>query len=137
MIQAPAPRPCSSCPYRRDVPSGIWATEEYEKLRDYDKETWGQPMELFQCHQNDHDSAQARLCAGWVGCHGDQLLALRLAIAYQRIDPAVMDYTTPVPLFTSGAEAADHGEAGIDAPDDAACRLIRKITRTRSDVKPR
>jgi len=109
--------------------------EEYEKLRDYDSETWAQPVELFQCHQNDHDSAQARLCAGWVGCHGDQLLALRLAIAYQRIDPAVMDYTTPVPLFASGAEAAEHGEAEIDAPTDAALELVTKIMRTRPDVR--
>ena len=27
-------QPCSSCPYRKDVPSGVWAHHEYEKLRD-------------------------------------------------------------------------------------------------------
>ncbi|WP_367277007.1 DUF6283 family protein [Bradyrhizobium sp.] len=23
----PAPKPCGSCPYRRDVPSGIWGSQ--------------------------------------------------------------------------------------------------------------
>jgi len=43
--------PCQSCPYRRDVPSGIWAHEEYEKILDYDNETGHQPMKVFMCHQ--------------------------------------------------------------------------------------
>ncbi|MEU1550230.1 DUF6283 family protein [Nocardia sp. NPDC005745] len=28
----PAPRPCESCPYRCDVPSGVGAAEEMEKV---------------------------------------------------------------------------------------------------------
>lgn len=35
--------PCHSCPYRRDVPSGVWATEEYDKLLPYDADTASQP----------------------------------------------------------------------------------------------
>jgi hypothetical protein len=31
-----AARPCASCPYRKDVPSGIWAAHEYTKLLAYD-----------------------------------------------------------------------------------------------------
>lgn len=24
--------PCETCPYRRDVPSGVWSADEYRKL---------------------------------------------------------------------------------------------------------
>lgn len=138
-LRAPAPRPCESCPYRRDVPAGIWAGEEYAKLRRYDADTPGQPQSMFQCHQADAESDARRVCAGWAGCHdGEGLLSLRLALLSGRIDSvtywAVVEYKTPVPLFPSGNAAADHGESGIDEPVAEACRLIRKISRTRSDL---
>lgn len=41
--------PCSSCPYRRDVPSGVWHREEYEKLLQYDDST--EILPAFMCHQ--------------------------------------------------------------------------------------
>lgn len=31
--------PCSACPYRVDVPAGVWAREEYDKLDPYDLPT--------------------------------------------------------------------------------------------------
>lgn len=49
-VRGPAPQPCASCPYRRDVPSGIWAAEEYAKLPAYDADTPFQPPHLFLCH---------------------------------------------------------------------------------------
>ena len=52
MIDPPAKRPCGSCPYRRDAPSGIWSREEYEKLPEYDKPTAYQPPQVFMCHRN-------------------------------------------------------------------------------------
>ncbi|WP_280420012.1 DUF6283 family protein [Nocardia carnea] len=138
LMGPPAPRPCASCPYRRDVPSGIWASEEYDKLRGYDNETPFQPLGLFQCHQHDPDSATARMCAGWVGCHGSELLALRLAASTGAITPATAqaaaEYRSPVPLFASGAEAADHGQAEIMRPGLAAAAAVEKITRRRSDI---
>jgi len=138
-LRAPAPRPCESCPYRRDVPAGIWAGEEYAKLRRYDADTPGQPQSMFQCHQADAESDARRVCAGWAGCHdGEGLLSLRLALLSGRIDSvtywAVVEYKTPVPVFPSGNAAADHGESGIDEPVAEACCLIRKISRTRSDL---
>lgn len=133
-ISGPAPRPCESCPYRRDVPSGIWHADEYRKLPCYDRPTYDQPVGLFQCHQNGQDSDQARLCAGWVAVHGQELLALRLAIASGRVDPSAMDYTTPVPLFASGTEAAEHGLRDIDRPGTAAHDLMAKIADRRPDV---
>ncbi|WP_280216722.1 DUF6283 family protein [Nocardia neocaledoniensis] len=135
----PAPRPCVSCPYRRDVPSGVWDFGEYEKLRGYDGDMGVQAPHLFQCHQTDADSAVRRMCAGWVGCHGGgELLALRLALIQQRISARTFEetqgYESPVPLFASGGEAAEHGQRDIDQPGLDAQLAIRKVARTRSDL---
>lgn len=77
----PAPRSCASCPYRRDVPAGIWAREEYGKLPGYDEPTPFQPRGVFLCHQHDPGTDGHPVCGGWAGCHdGDELLALRMAV---------------------------------------------------------
>lgn len=121
--------PCVSCPYRRDVPSGIWSREEYEKLRGYDGEISDQAKAgahgVFSCHQAD-----GHVCAGWAGCHDlHETFAGRLH--YRHLDPSVFDYESPVPLFDSGNEAADHGERDIGEPGEEARDQIEKITRVR------
>lgn len=133
----PAPRPCASCPYRRDVPSGVWHHDEYAKLRRYDAPTGEQPPGVFLCH-----TAPGRVCAGWAGCHdGAHLLALRIAevsgsMTADGID-ATIDYVSPMPLFSSGAEAADHGEAEITAPSPDAVYTMAKITRAMETFRAR
>lgn len=131
----PAPRPCASSPYRRDVPSGVWHPDEYAKLRRYDAPTAEQPPGVFLCH-----TAPGRACAGWAGCHdGAHLLALRIAEALGTTDDdvdATIDYVSPVPLFRSGTEAADHGEVEITAPGPRAVNAMAKITRARSGQTP-
>lgn len=122
-----AKAPCKTCPYRRDVPSGVWAAEEYAKLPDYDGDAIDQlnadAVGLFDCHQRD-----GNLCAGWLAAHGpENLLALR--IAGPRVPHEVWFYKSPVPVFASGAEAAAHGMAKIDNPDPKACRAIDRLTR--------
>ncbi|MFC9817816.1 DUF6283 family protein [Streptomyces virginiae] len=139
-IRPPAPRPCESCPYRRDVPAGIWASEEYEKLRRYDADTPNQPPRLFQCHQSDPGDDSRRICAGWAGSHdSDHLLALRLAVLDGSIDTAthqaVTDYTSPVPLFSSGNDAADHGQKDLTTLTNDALRMINKISHTRQNLQ--
>lgn len=131
----PSPNPCSSCPYRRDIPSGVWSEEDYEKLRGYDKETHDQfGIGMFQCHQNDADDDRARLCGGWTAVHGPESLALRLAVVTGELPGSVMSYETKVPLFGSGNEAADYGEEEIDCPGEEAEAMMAKITRTRPRV---
>lgn len=125
--KAPASHPCGSCPYRRDVPSGLWHREEYTKLPRYDAETFAQPTGIFLCHQAD-----GRVCAGWAGCHDTyELLALRLAQNVWGMTDAdlqaTLDYESPVPLFASGAEAAEHGMAEVDDPGPAARRAIDRL----------
>lgn len=116
-------QPCSSCPYRRDVPSGVWATSEYEKLRPYDNETGDQPFGFFACH-----ATPEHLCHGWVAVHMNrghehELLALRLR-GYMGDVPEASDA-----LFDSGNEAADHGQADIEEPSDEALAAVDKLLR--------
>jgi Family of unknown function (DUF6283) len=127
-LPKPAKSPCKTCPYRKDVPSGIWDETEYQKLPLYDGQTFEQQTtSLFFCHQQD-----GHLCAGWAGCHDPQeLLALRL----HEVDPATYDYRSPTPLFASGAEAAAHGMANINDPDVKARNAISRLQRKRENAK--
>lgn len=127
-IREPARNPCGSCPYRRDVPSGVWAAEEYAKLPAFDEpETVMQPMGLFLCHQQD-----GRVCAGWAGCH-DMVNNFGVRLHASEMDPgvldAILDYETDVPLWESGAAAAAHGMAEIETPSDKARKVVDKIER--------
>lgn len=128
----PTAVPCGSCPYRKDVASGIWHESEYQKLPLYDGETWQQSPALFHCHQRN-----GHLCAGWLGCHDQQhLLALR--IHGNSVSQLAWEYHSPVELFSSGAEAAAHGMKDIPNPGQQASRMIDKILtkRTRSAAPP-
>lgn len=130
MTLVPAPRPCVSCPYRRDVPSGVWSAEEYEKLPPYDAaESFEQPFSAFFCHQQD-----GRLCAGWVAVHDMyECIGFRIAASMNDLSEedchAILDYTTDVPLFSSGAEAAEHGMRDIFRPGAAARAMVDKLER--------
>jgi Family of unknown function (DUF6283) len=128
-LKPPAASPCGSCPYRRDVPSGVWAEEEYVKLLRYDGLTWEQDPTVFACHRQD-----GRLCAGWVAVHDmDENLGLRLATAHGLVraeDVAeIRSYTTTTPLFASGGEAAEHGLRDQALPLAAARRMIDSLAR--------
>jgi Family of unknown function (DUF6283) len=124
-------KPCSSCPYRRDVPSGVWDYDEYEKLRPYDAETPQQPFNGFSCH-----ATPEYYCNGWALCHTSRghtydLIALRF-------DPETAGGELPephVPLFGSAAEAADHGQRECAAPGDGAVAAIEKLTRQHARLR--
>jgi len=125
-----AKAPCKSCPYRRDVPSGVWAASEYERLPAYDgnmgEQAWAGGRRLFDCHQSD-----GNLCAGWLACHGpDKLIALYLTPYI--VPDAVWDYTTRVKLFKSGAQACAHGLRAIKWPAARARRMIDQLLRQRA-----
>lgn len=127
-IPGPARSPCGTCPYRRDVPAGVWHPDEYARLPRYDGSLVDQIQNeaggLFMCHQQN-----GCLCSGWVGTHGsDNLLALRM----NPVDPATWGYKSPVPLFESGAEAAEHGMRGVADPDRRALTAINKLARRRA-----
>lgn len=128
-VKPPQKRPCGSCPYRKDVPSGVWDASEYMKLPGFDLPTFDQPQGVFLCHQQD-----GHLCAGWCGTHDmTQNLGLRLAAIKGSLTPEeveeVMDYVSPVPLFESGSEAAMHGLADIEQPDERAQTVVKNLLR--------
>ena len=118
----PTKAPCKTCPYRKDVPSGIWHQEEYAKLREYDGETWEQPMAVFHCH-----SSPECVCGGWLTAHDPQhLLALRL----NRVSGECLAYEHDIPCFGSGAEAAHHGMKDLISPGPSAARAITRLSKT-------
>jgi hypothetical protein len=121
-------RPCHSCPYRQDVPSGIWDESEYEKLLLYDKPTAEQPPQVFACHDGD---GKNDLCRGWWDCHsqnpeGHELLSIRFAAAFGRIEE--LPPPSDVPCLASGQEAYEHGTADIDELGGEAERRIEILT---------
>lgn len=126
------PVPCTTCPYRCDVPSGIWAAEEYAKLPAYDQPTWQQPSALFMCHQKT-----GGLCTGWLQSHANRaheydLLALRLS---QNLDSKAVSKVAlvapAVKLFRTGAAAMRHGMKRLAKPDRKAKVAIERIVRKR------
>jgi hypothetical protein len=129
LIRPPAPAPCGSCPYRLDTPAGVWSADEYDKLPDYDGETWEQPPSVFLCHQQD-----GCVCAGWAAVHGDvDSFGLRFAVACGAMTPETADatiaYQSPVPLHPTGRAAADFGKGEIEAPSPEAVEMVRKLER--------
>ena len=130
--QRPRKSPCASCPYRRNVPSGIWHETEYAKLELYDGVIFEQTTaNVFLCHQGED-----AVCAGWLGHRTEpaELLAVRVGIIDGRLDPSCAEYVTDVELFGSGVEAAAHGRAEIEQPTDRACETIAKIVRVRGNT---
>lgn len=126
-LPKPPKVPCGTCPYRKDVPSGIWDASEYVKLPEYDGGTTDQLMKgamaLFMCHQND-----GCLCGGWLLTHDrNHLLALRM----HKVDPSVWDYAPDIEVFASGQEACDHGLADIADPSPQAERKIAGLLKQR------
>jgi hypothetical protein len=108
---------------------------EYAMLPQFDKPTFAQPQGIFACHQQD-----GHLCAGWVGCHDmSENLGLRLAYYGGWMEPEeiarTLDYVSPIPLFGSGQEAADHGMRDIDNPDVRARRAAERLTNKLKDKK--
>lgn len=129
-------QPCSACPYRRDVSSGLWSPEDYDKLRPYDRSTGEQPPQPFSCH-----ATPEHLCHGWAVVHSNrghecELLALRL-LEFQSGEPIDVP-PAGAPLFDSGTQAADHGMAEIAHPSIEAyrtgSRLLAKYRRLSGPV---
>ena len=112
------------------MPSGIWDESEYEKLIAYDGDTTEQAVKgalgVFHCH-----TSPDRICAGWAGCH-DMEESLAVRFNWRNLDvKRLLSYVSPVPLFASGREAAEHGMQDVAEPGPDARSLVGKIKRIR------
>ena len=120
--------PCASCPYRKDVQSGLWAAEEYDKLPVFDKDYLddGTPvLQQFLCHQTNVVGHKL-MCRGWVATHREGI-AVRLAMIEGTLDPDEVYQDCPVPLFASGAEACEHGLREIEKPSLRAKKKVAAL----------
>jgi hypothetical protein len=100
----------------------VWSATEYDKLPAYDRVTSEQPWGGFMCH-----ATPEVYCHGWAVVHGRQPhdrepLAFRLA----GIDPEDIP-AEGAPLFSSGAEAAEHGKRDIEDPSDEAIAVVERL----------
>ena len=121
--------PCSTCPFRRDTPPGIWAAEEYRKLPAYDPDASLIPeLSVFHCHQ-ENATGVPTVCRGWLACFGWDIVAIRLAVARGTIPAEEVSAQCSVPLYSSGAEACKVGVAGVRRPGRKARQLAAKLTR--------
>lgn len=74
------------------------------------------------------------MCRGWLDVHPkEHLLSLRLAAGRSMIDPAVIDLPpSGVPVFESGAAAAEHGMTEIEDPGEQALHVINKLSKRKA-----
>lgn len=118
--------PCPTCPYRKDTPSGVWAPEEYEKLRNYDDNT---SFATFLCHQSNIVGRDA-VCRGWLSVHCESV-AVRLAVMTGEVPPGSPYAEVGTELYASGNEAADAGLKGVKRPGRKAKEACAKLDRLR------
>lgn len=118
-------RPCSSCPYVRSTPAGVWHVDEYAKLPTYDDSAAEPALGVFLCHQSNAHG-RSTVCRGWLSVHADSI-AVRLALLNGSITVKQRDAAVDVELYDTGADAAAAGAAGIENPSPAARRLIDRL----------
>jgi hypothetical protein len=114
--------PCTSCPYRRDTPPGVWHAEEYAKLPLYDT---NEELATFLCHHSP-DSGVDTACRGWLTVHRESV-AVRLAMLRGSVTPDEVYADVRESLYASGAEAATAGSSGIEKPSVKAAKIIQRL----------
>lgn len=123
-----AHRPCSTCPYDKATPAGIWDASEYRKLRRYDGDIKDiSDLAIFMCHQQNATKIPT-VCRGWLLVHPDHV-AVRLGIAKGQLNPEKVYAPSTVTCYATGAEACAAGLKGIRKPSKAAKVAIGKLIR--------
>lgn len=119
-----AKEPCSSCPYRKDVLSGLWHPSEYAKLPAYDDGvSWS--LGTFLCHQTNA-TGRKTVCRGWLTVAADSI-AVRIAILKGEVAVEQRDAPVATPLHKSGAAACAAGMRGVRRPGRKARALGDKL----------
>jgi hypothetical protein len=88
--------PCAECPWRRDVPTGTWPAERFQKLaRTCRDDGWA----CMACHKSRE--GEELPCAGFVIVQRMDSIGVRLAVWRGM---KLEDYATDVELFGSFEE---------------------------------
>lgn len=126
-----ADKPCSTCPYRRDTPRGIWDESEYRKLPEYDENPpSGVPaFATFLCHHSP-SMTQNAACRGWLTVHQNSV-AVRLALLKGLVTPEQVNAEPTVELFKSGRQACAAGLEGIKYPSSKTLVAIDKMAKAK------
>jgi hypothetical protein len=118
-------KPCKSCPYRKDVPLGTWAQEEFDNLLAQDADPIRGSM--FGCHKYRHRPDEAHVCAGWLLDQKSRNLPstpLRIAlIRSEEAQRAIEEVTDGgLELYDSIEEMTEADRRTNDAIDRAVAR---------------
>ena len=124
--------PCTSCPYRRDTPHGVWDATEYAKLPAYDTD---ESFATFLCHHSPFRDGETA-CRGWLTVHADSI-AVRLAMCAGKITPEQRDAKVTVPLFRTGLSAATAGMRGVNRPGRRARQMIAGLLKRKTAETPK
>lgn len=109
-------KPCPQCPWRRDVPTGVFPAEAFRISAPtaYDMAT-----RVFACHMAAVDSP--RTCAGFLLRGALHSLTIRLALMQRRLDPRRVS-DGGFPLYRSYREMAEANGVAADDPVLGPCR---------------
>ena len=128
---------CSTCPYRKDTPAGVWHPDEYAKLKRYDEHDYlrdgpsAEPqipeLRVFHCHQ-ENATGDPTVCRGWLSVHRSAV-AVRLACATGDLRVSDLPMAAEPLYYETGAQAAAAGLSGCVAPDSKAKRCIDSLER--------
>lgn len=123
-----AAKPCSDCPWRRDVPAGQFPACRYDALRATAGSRGaeaGLSAPIFACHKSAEGKDIA--CAGWLAVVGAEHLGIRMAMVTGRIDAAALMLGEGWPeLFSSYEEMA--ATQGVSVAANSGSSVVSRTT---------
>lgn len=118
--------PCTTCPYRKDCPAGVWHISEYQKLPAYDDDRQ-ESVAVFLCHLTNNDE-ETVVCRGWLTVAAESVAA-RLGVLRGNFTDEERYAPPPVELYATGLEAAEAGIEGLVDPSPRTKRTIERLLR--------
>lgn len=92
-------KPCSNCPWRRDVPPGKFPPERFAQLANTVEQGF---MPYFACHNSKE--VNPVVCAGYLLGEGTNNFTVRVAVIQGRLD--LSEISSDVPMFDKYSEMA-------------------------------
>lgn len=127
--------PCSTCPYRKDVPAGYWHRSEFDRLAKADAD----PARgaVFGCHKGKRAKPEKmQVCGGWLldqKKRGVPNISLRLDMLKNREAVEAMAKITSggAPMYASIADMCAANGIGVKSPRKRPMTLKQVLRRLR------